>query len=97
MRIFAPCIAVHRHFLFAQRMTKKKGIRFNSTIKKRTILKASDYCLDISKLILAGVVLAVVVDMGINESALFLIGLGVVLSFAVVGFFLYILGNQSKL
>ena len=78
-------------------MTKKKGIRINNTIKKRTILKASDYCLDISKLILAGVVLAVVVDMGINESALFLIGLGIVMTFATVGFFLYILGNQSKL
>ncbi len=78
-------------------MMKKKGIRFNSTIKKRTILKASDYCLDISKLILAGVVLAAVVDMGINESALFLIGLGIVMSFATIGFFLYILGNQSKL
>lgn len=72
-------------------------LKFNNTIKKRTILKASDYCLDISKLILAGVVLAVVVDMGINESALFVVGLGVVISFALIGFFLYILGNQSKL
>lgn len=75
----------------------KKRLRISSTIKKRTVLKASDYCLDISKLILAGVVLAVVVDMGINESALFIVGLGVVLSFAIIGFFLYILGNQSKL
>ena len=37
----------------------KRKIRFNSALKKRTILKASDYCLDISKLILAGVVLGV--------------------------------------
>lgn len=77
-------------------MTKKK-LKISSTVKKRTILKASDYCLDISKLILAGVVLSVVMDMGINESALFITGLGIVLSFAIVGFFLFILGNQSKL
>lgn len=76
---------------------KKKRLRFNSAIKKRTILKASDYCLDISKLILGGVVLAAVIDMGINEGALFLIGLVIVISFAAIGFFLYILGNQTKL
>ena len=75
----------------------KKRLRFNSAIKKRTILKASDYCLDISKLILGGVVLAAVIDMGINEGALFLIGLVIVVSFAAIGFFLYILGNQTKL
>ena len=78
-------------------MTKKKGIRFNSTIKKRTILKASDYCLDISKLILAGVVLAGVVDLNINKSYLLFAGSLVVVIFSMTGFFLYILGNQSKL
>ena len=74
-----------------------KKLRYSSTIKKRTILKASDYCLDISKLILAGVVLAGVVDMGINKIALSIVGLTIVLFFGVAGFFLYILGNQSKL
>lgn len=74
-----------------------KKIRYSSTIKKRTILKASDYCLDISKLILAGVVLAGVVDMDINKVVLSLVGLLIVFVFGVAGFFLYILGNQSKL
>ena len=72
-------------------------IRYSSTIKKRTVLKASDYCLDISKLVLAGVVLAGVVDMDINKVVLSLVGLLIVLVFGVAGFFLYILGNQSKL
>ena len=74
-----------------------KKIRYSSTIKKRTILKASDYCLDISKLILAGVVLAGVVDMDFNKVVLSLVGLLIVFVFGVAGFFLYILGNQSKL
>ena len=77
-------------------MTKKK-IRFNSTVKKRTILKASDYSLDISKLILAGVVLAGVVDLNINKTYLLISGIAVVTIFCLAGFFLYILGNQSKL
>ena len=51
---------------------KRKKLRMSSTVKKRTILKASDYCLDISKLILAGVVLAGVVDLKINKSYLVL-------------------------
>ena len=75
----------------------KTRIRFNSAIKKRTILKASDYCLDISKLILAGVVLGGVVDMDINKSYLLIVGTCVVVIFGLFGFFLYILGNQSKL
>ena len=45
----------------------------------------------------AGVVLAGVVDMGINKIALSIVGLTIVLFFGVAGFFLYILGNQSKL
>jgi len=78
-------------------MKTKKKIKFNSTIKKRTILKASDYSLDISKLILAGVVLAGVVDLNVNKAFLLVSGIAVVFIFALVGFFLYILGNQSKL
>ena len=75
----------------------KRRIRFNSAIKKRTILKASDYCLDISKLILAGVVLGGVVDLNINKSYLLIAGTIVVVIFGLAGFFLYILGNQNKL
>lgn len=77
-------------------MTKKK-IRFNSTIKKRTLLKASDYSLDISKLILAGVVLAGVVDMDTDKTILLLAGSFAVVGIGLLGFFFYILGNQSKL
>ena len=75
----------------------KKKLRFNSAIKKRTILKASDYCLDISKLILAGVVLGGVVDLDINKTYLLFAGTIVVVVFGLAGFFLYILGNQNKL
>ena len=68
---------MHIH-LISKRDVKTK-LKFNSTVKKRTILKASDYCLDISKLILAGVVLAGVVDLDINKSYLLIAG-----SFVVV-------------
>lgn len=60
-------------------------------------MKASDYSLDISKLILAGVVLAGVVDLNVNKAFLLVSGIAVVFIFALVGFFLYILGNHSKL
>ena len=86
---------MHIH-LISKRDVKTK-LKFNSTVKKRTILKASDYCLDISKLILAGVVLAGVVDLDINKSYLLIAGSFVVVVFGLGGFFLYILGNQSKL
>lgn len=75
----------------------KRKIRFNSAVKKRTILKASDYCLDISKLILAGVVLGGVVDLDINKTYLLFAGTTVVVMFGLAGFLLYILGNQNKL
>lgn len=75
----------------------KRRLRFISAIKKRTILKASDYCLDISKLILAGVVLGGVVDLDINKSYLLIAGTIVVVIFGLAGFLLYILGNQNKL
>ena len=95
--VLQKSLSLHRVIISFAIVIMKRKIRFNSTIKKRTILKASDYCLDISKLILGGVVLAAVIDMGINEGALFLIGLVIVISFAAIGFFLYILGNQNKL
>ena len=78
-------------------MATKGNIKFNSTIKKRTILKASDYCLDISKLILAGVVLAGVVDMNTDKTILLLAGSFAVVAIGLLGFFFYIIGNQSKL
>jgi len=78
-------------------MARRIRIKINSTIKKRTILKASDYCLDISKLILAGVVIAGVVDLNTDKTMLLFAGAFAVVAIGLLGFFFYILGNQSKL
>lgn len=51
------------------------------------------YCLDMSKLIFGGVILAGIMNLGVNNSILFGIGGALVTIFAVVGFVFY---SKSK-
>jgi len=51
-------------------------------------LEAGKFCLDIAKLVFGGVILAGIMQQGIEFNSLFLIGLGVVLLFVVFGFYL---------
>ena len=51
-------------------------------------LEAGKFCLDIAKLVFGGVILAGIMQQGIEFNSLFLTGLGVVLLFVVFGFYL---------
>ena len=50
--------------------------------------EAGKFCLDIAKLVFGGVILAGIMQQGIEFNSLFLTGLGVVLLFAMFGFYL---------
>lgn len=50
--------------------------------------EAGKFCLDIAKLVFGGVILAGIMQQGIEFNSLFLTGLGVVLLFVVFGFYL---------
>ena len=51
-------------------------------------LEGGRFCLDIAKLVFGGVILAGIMQQGIEFNSLFLTGLGVVLLFVVYGFYL---------
>ena len=50
--------------------------------------EAGKFCLDIAKLVFGGVILAGIMQQGIEFNSLFLTGLSVVLLFVVFGFYL---------
>lgn len=63
--------------------------------KKRELMmqEYGKYCLDMSKLIFGGVILAGIMNLGVNNSILFGIGGVLVTFFAVIGFIFY---SKSK-
>lgn len=54
--------------------------------KRNFAEKFGDYCLDMSKLIFGGVVLAGIMELDVNPYWLFGIGLFIVILFAIAGF-----------
>ena len=58
--------------------------------------EAGKFCLDIAKLVFGGVILAGIMQQGIEFNSLFLTGLGVVLLFVVFGFYLIKQSNKKK-
>jgi len=56
--------------------------------KQGIALEAGKFCLDIAKLVFGGVILAGIMQQGIDFNSLFLTGLGVVLLFVTFGFYL---------
>lgn len=63
--------------------------------KKRELMmqEYGKYCLDMSKLIFGGVILAGIMNLGVDNSFLFGIGGGLVTFFAAIGFIFY---SKSK-
>ena len=47
------------------------------------------YCLDMSKLVFGGIILAAIMDMGVDSMKLLLVGFFIVAAFAFLGFRLY--------
>jgi hypothetical protein len=59
-------------------------------------LEAGKFCLDIAKLVFGGVILAGIMQQGIEFNSLFLTGLSVVLLFVIFGFYLIKKSKQRK-
>lgn len=59
-------------------------------------LEAGKFCLDIAKLVFGGVILAGIMQQGIEFNSLFLTGLAVVLLFVVFGFYLIKKSKNKK-
>ena len=59
-------------------------------------LEAGKFCLDIAKLVFGGVILAGIMQQGIDFNSLFLTGLSVVLLFVIFGFYLIKKSKQRK-
>lgn len=64
--------------------------------KEKFAEKFGDYCLDISKLVFGGIVLAGVMELDVNPYLLFGIGLFIVILFAIAGFLMNDLFNFKK-
>ena len=58
--------------------------------------EAGKFCLDIAKLVFGGVILAGIMQQGIEFNSLFITGLGVVLLFVAFGFYLIKKSNKKK-
>lgn len=64
--------------------------------KEKFAEKFGDYCLDISKLVFGGIVLAGVMELDVNPYLVFGIGLFIVILFATAGFLMNDLFNFEK-
>ncbi len=68
----------------------------NRTQKEVMFGEIGKYCLDISKLIFGGVILAGIMKLDVSRTSLFIIG-GIAVAFtAIFGLFMMLLGNSSK-
>ena len=69
---------------YSKMPAKKETI--NAEERNNLFVEAGKFCLDIAKLIFGGVILAGLMKQDIEYISLFLIGLGVVIIFAFLGF-----------
>ena len=79
------------------KMKKKKTIRLMSeATQKKLLLKCSDLCFDLIKLVFGGVILAGIMGKGIKDSYLFGFGAISMITLLLFAFVLFALGNKSK-
>ena len=75
-------------------MGKKKII--SSTTRKKLYLKVSDFCFDLAKLVFAGVIVAGMMRMQFNDSAVLGSGTFALVLLLLAGTALFIKGNQRQ-
>ena len=76
--------------------TKKAKTESTADSGPNVVSEAGKFCLDIAKLVFGGVILAGLMKQDIDYESLFLIGLGVVLIFAILGFYLIAKSKKKK-
>lgn len=76
-------------------VTKKKKRSWGGVkLRKAISLKACDYCLDLSKLVFAGVVLATLMGYDADKGVVLLFGSITTLGFGMLGMFCYIISKK---
>ena len=75
---------------------RKKRIRIDSNTRRDLYDKLSDYVFDLSKLVFAGVILAGIMGLEVDNSLLFLLGSVSVIIFALTGYVLIILKHNIR-
>lgn len=63
--------------------------------KKEVLLKASDFCLDLAKLILGGIILSGIIGLNVDKFVLVGVGLLAVIFLIWAGFMFYINGLKK--
>ena len=67
-----------------------------NTTRKAIFAEMSKYCLDLSKLVVGGVILTAIMDLGVNQGSLILMGLFAVTMFMVIGLLMmYLTVNKN--
>ena len=69
--------------------------RLSNDSRRKVFLKASDFFLDLAKLVFAGIILTGIVDLDVNKVALFIIGSVVTVLLASLGYLLLIQGIRK--
>lgn len=69
-------------------MQEKKNKVKQTETNINVVFEAGKFCLDIAKLIFGGVILTGLMKQDIEYLSLFLVGFGVVVIFAILGFYL---------
>ena len=73
-------------------MKRKKLV--SRTTQKRILVKASDFCWDLAKLVFGGIILAGIMDMEINKSYLLVVGSVVLILLSVAAIVLMIISSK---
>ena len=73
-----------------------QGKNLSKANKRKVYLKASDFFLDLAKLVFGGIILTGIVSMDVNKTYLFLIGGIVVVLLALWGYIMFIRGIKTN-
>ena len=76
-------------------MSKKRRL-ISSTTKKKLYVKGSDFCIDMAKLVFAGIILAGIMGMDFHKGALVGVASLFLLVLIFTGIALFIKGNQKQ-
>ena len=75
-------------------MSKKKFV--SSTTKKKLLIKGSDFCFDLAKLVFAGIIIAGIMGLDFDNYLLVILGVIVLILLALTGIALFIRGHQKQ-
>lgn len=73
-----------------------RGIKIDNKTKHKLYLEISKYSLDVSKLIVGGVILSGIMGLSIDKNALIVFGVIAALLSGLFGLLMFVLGNKNN-